>query len=66
MNIIQYENDQSIYVWTGSVGQIMVSFEDDNKQTLHSFNTVDDTINYLYLTGYKETARTVNKQKNLQ
>ena len=60
MNINLKVNDgRLIHVWTGSFDTTMVSFEDT--KTLSSFPNVDSAINWLYLAGYKITARKLNK-----
>lgn len=55
-----FEHD-NWHVWqslNGVDNPIMVSDEDNKK--LLSFKTTDDAINWLYLAGFKETARTLN------
>jgi hypothetical protein len=49
------------HVWSANnpfKPQILVSDEDNKK--LYSFKTTDDAINWLYIEGFKETARALN------
>ena len=62
MRINMEVNDgRLIHIWNGSFNKIMVSFEDT--KTLTSFCNVDSAVNWLYLAGYKLTARKLNKIK---
>ena len=50
-----------IHIWTGAMNKVMVANYDN--QTLLSFDTLDDAVNYLWLSGYKKAARQLNKVK---
>lgn len=50
-----------IHIWKGAKGQFMVSLEDT--KTLLSFDTLDDAINGLWLSGHKQAARQLNGVK---
>jgi|TARA_R110000824_G_scaffold203371_3_gene387816 hypothetical protein len=50
---------EGIHYWTGTGGILMVS--DENTKTLKSFEALDDGVNWLYLNGFKESARDLNK-----
>lgn len=54
--------DDNIHVWVGTNNKIMVSHE--STKNLESFPTVDDAINGLFLTGFKQAARELNKHKD--
>ena len=58
---LKVNDGRLIHIWNGSFDKIMVSFEDT--KTLTSFSTVDSAVNWLYLAGYKLTARKLNKIK---
>lgn len=58
---LEVNDGRLIHIWNGSFDKIMVSFEDT--KTLTSFCNVDSAINWLYLAGYKLTARKLNKIK---
>ena len=58
---LEVNDGRLIHIWNGSFDKIMVSFEDT--KTLTSFSTVDSAVNWLYLAGYKLTARKLNKIK---
>lgn len=65
MNLITSEN---VHIWEGSNSQIMVDLQFVNWKSvtshpLLSFKTVDDAINSLYLKGFKDSARELNKLK---
>jgi len=49
----------NIHIWSGSVGQVMVSYEDTKK--LLAFKSVDAAVNGLWLVGDKEAARKLNQ-----
>ena len=51
--------NESIHYWMTTSGDLMVSVE--NTKTLMSFKTVDDAINWLYLNGFKGSAREMNQ-----
>ena len=53
------DNLENIHAWKAVKG-FLVSFEDTKK--LHAFDTKDDLINFLFLSGYKQTARKFNKE----
>jgi hypothetical protein len=57
---LEVNEGRLIHIWQG-IGEVMVSFEDT--KTLTSFCSVDSAINWLYLAGYKITARKLNKLK---
>ena len=59
INLITEEQKRPIHIWTGAAKKIMVSFEDT--KTLLSYDCIDDAINDLYIKGYKEAAKTLNK-----
>ena len=50
--------DENIHYWPSSHGELMVSIEDT--KTLMSFKTLDDAINWLYLKGFKKSARQIH------
>ena len=50
-----------IHIWTGALNKIMVANYDN--QTLLSFDTLDDAVNHLWLSGYKKAARQLNGVK---
>ena len=50
--------DENIHYWPSSNGELMVSIEDT--KTLMSFKTLDDAINWLYLKGFKKSARQIH------
>lgn len=52
---------ENIHYWEGAIRQIMVS--DENTKTLTAHKSIDDAINYLYLNGFKDSAREINKAK---
>tara|TARA_R110000796_G_scaffold10221_2_gene34161 strand:- start:1423 stop:1632 length:210 start_codon:yes stop_codon:yes gene_type:complete len=56
---LEVNDGRLIHIWTAFPSKIMVSFEDT--KTLTSFSSVDSAINWLYLAGYKLTARKLNK-----
>jgi hypothetical protein len=58
---LEVNDGRLIHIWNGSFNKIMVSFEDT--KTLTSFCNVDSAVNWLYLAGYKLTARKLNKIK---
>ena len=60
INLIIEEKKRPIHIWTGAAKKIMVSFEDT--KTLLSYDCIDDAVNSLYIKGYKEAAKTLNKQ----
>lgn len=39
---------------------------DENAKKLRQFKTIDDVINWLYLSGEKDAARAFNKMKGLK
>ena len=49
----------NIHVWLGTNKIVMVS--DESTKQLRTFATKDDAINYLYLSGFKDAARKLNK-----
>ena len=49
----------NIHVWSGSGGQVMVSYEDTKK--LLAFKSISDAVNGLWLSGDKETARKLHQ-----
>ena len=49
----------SIHIWSGSAGQVMVSYEDTKK--ILAFKNADDAVNGLWLAGDKEAARKLNQ-----
>jgi hypothetical protein len=55
------ELDGQIHYWQSWPNQWLLSFE--SAKQLVSFETVDDMINFLYISGYKEQARELNKRK---
>tara|TARA_R110002153_G_scaffold35914_1_gene106492 strand:- start:150 stop:344 length:195 start_codon:yes stop_codon:yes gene_type:complete len=50
-----------IHIWAGTMGNVMVANYDT--QTLLSFDTLDDAINSLWLSGHKQAARQLNGVK---
>jgi len=50
-----------IHIWQGAKGKLLVSLEDT--KTLLSFDTLDDAINSLWLSGHKKAARQLNEVK---
>lgn len=52
----------NIHYWDNTQGKLLLSFE-STKQLL-TFNTIDDCINHLFINGYKEQARELNKVKH--
>jgi hypothetical protein len=51
------------HIWTNTQGRLIVNGPDaDNR--FRDFATVDDGINWLFLTGHQEIARFVNKAKH--
>jgi len=48
-----------IHIWTGAMNKVMIANYDT--QTLLSFDTLDDAVNDLWLSGYKKAARQLNK-----
>tara|TARA_R110000764_G_scaffold63248_1_gene133914 strand:- start:128 stop:322 length:195 start_codon:yes stop_codon:yes gene_type:complete len=48
-----------IHIWTGTMGNIMVSHEDT--KTLRSFPDLDHAINGMFLSGHKLTAKRLNE-----
>jgi len=44
-----------IHIWTGAMNKVMVANYDN--QTLLSFDTLDDAVNGLLLSGHKKAAR---------
>jgi len=48
-----------IHIWQGAKGKLLVSLED--AKTLLSFDTLDDAINSLWLSGHKQAARQLNE-----
>tara|TARA_R100001443_G_scaffold11176_1_gene20819 strand:+ start:233 stop:433 length:201 start_codon:yes stop_codon:yes gene_type:complete len=53
--------DQDVHVWSNINNSIIVSFE--KTKDLHSFDNLDNAINYFYLNDEKELARKLNKLK---
>ena len=51
----------NIHVWLGTKRRVMVS--DESTKQLRTFVTKDEAINYLYLSGFKDAARKLNKVK---
>jgi hypothetical protein len=51
-----------IHIWLGVGGKIMVSWEPVKK--LQSFDTIDNAIDALWLSGDKQAARQLNKMKD--
>lgn len=49
--------------WHAWQGTASVLLSDESVGNLLSFPTVDDCINYLFLAGFKETARALNAHK---
>ena len=64
INLIVEEKKRPIHIWTGTANKIMVSFEDT--KTLLSYDCLDDAVNSFYLKGYKQTARALNKKKEVK
>jgi len=50
-----------IHIWSGTMGNVMVANYDN--QTLLSFDTLDDAVNDLWLSGHKQAARQLNGVK---
>ena len=50
--------EENTHYWPSSHGELMVSIEDT--KTLMSFKTLDDAINWLYLKGFKKSARQIH------
>ena len=48
-----------IHMWQGANGKLLVSLEDT--KTLLSFDTLDDAINSLWLSGRKKAAKQLNE-----
>lgn len=57
MNPFIFEN------WHGWNGGMSYLLSDEKNKKLHSFKTIDDAINWLFISGYKEAARALNKSK---
>lgn len=49
---------ENIHYWSGTQGVLMVS--DENTKRLMSFDSLDDAVNWLYLSGFKDSARELN------
>lgn len=47
------------HIWQNTQGRIMANGPDPHNR-LFDFQTPDDAINWLYLTGYKDVARHLN------
>lgn len=58
---IEINDSGLIHVWKGAKGQFMVSLEDT--KTLLSFDTLDEAINGLWLSGHKKAAKQLNEVK---
>lgn len=52
---------ENVHYWTNTQKKIMVSIEDT--KTLLSFDNADKAINWLYLNGFKQSARELNADK---
>lgn len=50
------------HFWTGT--QFMAS--DESTKTLRAFTDIDDCINWLFLNGHKDAARSLNAAKRAQ
>jgi hypothetical protein len=50
-----------IHIWTGAMNKVMIANYDT--QTLLSFDTLDDAVNHLWLSGHKQAARQLNGVK---
>jgi hypothetical protein len=59
LNLI-VNDDGEIHIWNGTMGSVMVSYEDT--KTLRSFTSIDDAVNGLWLTGHKKAARELSRQ----
>ena len=49
--------------WHGWNGGMNYLLSDESNKKLHSFKTIDDAINWLFVSGHKEAARALNKSK---
>ena len=58
MKYITGTTSEGIHYWTGTGGVLMVS--DENTKTLKGFKALDDAVNWLYINGFKESARDLN------
>ena len=63
INFENTEQGRPIHIWKGTK-LILVSFEDT--KALAYYKTIDDVVNWLWVSGYKETARKFNKQYKKQ
>ena len=54
-------NTENVHYWDNTQGRICVSLENTKKFMV--FETIDDAINFLFLNGYKATARQMNAFK---
>jgi hypothetical protein len=51
------------HIWTNTQGRLIVNGPDESNRLL-DFATVDEGINFLFMTGRQEIARIVNKAKH--
>jgi hypothetical protein len=58
---LEINDGDLIHIWTGAMGKVMVANYDN--QTLLSFDTLDDAVNHLWLSGNKQAARQLNGVK---
>ena len=58
---LEINDGDLIHIWTGAMGKVMVANYDN--QTLLSFDTLDDAVNHLWLSGNKQAARHLNGVK---
>ena len=47
-----------IHIWTGAMNKVMIANYDN--QTLLSFDTLDDAVNDLWVSGHKQAAKQLN------
>lgn len=59
MDNFAIDHIRNVHAWKIKTG-FLVSFE--NTKTLQEFETKDGLINFLFLNGYKETARQFHKE----
>lgn len=54
---------ESIHYWDNIQGDILVSVE--SRKELRVFKDIDSAVNWLFLSGFKESARQLNKAKGV-
>jgi len=51
---------QNFHFWACEGGYML---SDENKKKLYTYKTIDDAINSLFVAGFKDAARALNKAK---